>query len=278
MVPSRLALPLCLLLLTAFAGCPCRGYGDRKYAAPTAEEVMAHLAERRAALRSYKDTDSTMDYWIGKDRFRGTVMVMGTLGAKVRINAISPQNTVAVDLACDGVDFVLVDQLNDCVLVGPCTERSIGELLRVPLAPDDFLHLALGATPVLAGARGTLRWDADKGREILELTAPGGASQTIILDGRDGQRTWDLLRSEVRGADGKVLWTADHTAYRLVKDVAGVTHRVPGKSNFKTPAEKSDLLVEWGGAREINLELDEELFRLEAPPVPTCARKGAPSP
>lgn len=276
MPPSRLAFLACLLILPAFAGCPCRSY-DRGYTEPKTEEVLDHLAAKRAALTSFK-TDSTMDYWVGKDRFRGTVLVMGTIGAKVRMNALRPDDAVAVDLACDGESFVMVDQMNNCILTGPCNADSIASLLRVPLAPDDFLYLALGATPVIDGAQGKVTWDSKHGREVVQLEGVGGMTQTILLDGRDGKKTWDLLRSEVKGADGKVIWTSDHTAYKVVKDVAGADHRVPGKSNFKTPAEKSDLLVEWGGEREINLELADELFVLEPPPVAFCGQKPAAAP
>jgi len=267
---SRVAFLACLLILPTFAGCPCRSY-DRSYTAPTTDEVLEHLATRRAGLTSFK-AESQMDYWIGKDRFRGTVLVMGMVGAKVRMNALRPDEAVAADLACDGVNFVFVDQMNNCVLMGPCNEESIAALLRVPLAPDDFLYLALGATPVIEGAQGQVRWDDKHGREVVELEAPGGMKQTIILDGRDGKKTWDVLRSEVKGADGKVIWTTDHTDYQVVKDAQGVSLRVPGKINIKTPAEKSDLLVDWG-KREINLELPEGAFLLDAPPVAMCGQK-----
>lgn len=272
MSPSRLAFALLVLVLPAFAGCPCRNYGDRKYAAPTADQLLDHIAKKNAAAHSFK-TETTMDYWIGKDRFRGTVLIMGEQGAKVRMNALRPDEAVAADLACDGVNFVFVDQMNNCVLTGPCNETSIAQLLRVPLSPDDFLYLALGSTPVIPGASGAVRWDSKNGREILELTGDGGVSQTIVIDGRDGKQTWDVLESTVKGADGKVIWSATHKDYGVEQDVAGAEVRVPDKSKFVTPAEKSDLLVEDWGKREINLELAPEAFVLEPPPVPMCGQK-----
>jgi hypothetical protein len=259
----------CVLIVPAFAGCPCRSY-DRSYAAPGLDELLGHLEARRAALRSYQ-TDSVMDYWIGKDRFRGEVLVMGTTGARVRMNALSPAGgSVAADLACDGVNFVYVDQLNNCVLTGPCTAESIAQLLRVPLEPDDFLYLALGATPVIEGAQGTVTWSSKSGREVLRLTGAGGMQQTVELDGRDGQKTWDVLKSEVRAPDGKVIWTVEHKGYRAVTGEDGTPYRVPGKSQIRTPQEKSDLLVEWGDDREINLELVDDKFDLAPPDVPRC--------
>jgi hypothetical protein len=260
MVPSRLA--FACLVVALLAGCPHKY--KRSYDEPEVNDILAELKIRRDAVHSFK-TDSTMDYWIGKDRFRGTVLVMGEEGAKVRMNALRPDDAVAADLACDGTNFIYVDALNNCVLSGPCTQDSIAALLRVPLSPDDFLYLALGSTPVIDGAEGTLRWDTKRGREVLELTGDGGMTQRIELDGRDGHKTWDLLHSEVKGPDGKAIWTVDHTDYEVVAD-----HRVPGKSHVTTPTDKTDLLVEWGKDREINPELPPQSFELIPPDVPTC--------
>ena len=255
-----------ILLLALLAGCPHKY--KRSYQEPKLDEIMAALEAKQDAIRSFKTTDTTMDYWIGKDRFRGTVLVMGETGAKMRMNALRPDDAVAADLACDGTNFVYVDQMNNCVLTGPCTVDSIAALLRVPLAPDDFLYLSLGATPIIAGATGTVQWDAKHGREVVVLAGDGGMTQRIELDGRDGKKTWDVMRSQVSGPDGKPIWTVDHTDYR---DVDG--HRVPGKTHMTTPAEKSDLLVEWGKEREINIELAPEAFVLEPPDVPMCGAK-----
>ncbi len=272
MSPSRLAfLPLALVLL---AGCP--HHYKRKYPEPTVEEVLLHLQEQRAALSSYRSNANKMDFWAGDDRIRGDVHVQGKLGAFVRMQAENPAGGTAADLACDGANFVYIDRLNNCQLTGPCTAESIAALLRIPLEPDDFLYLALGATPVIDGAQGKLTWSSRSGREVIKLEGTGGMQQTIELDGRDGQKTWDVMKSEVRGADGKVVWTVEHKSYRTMNDEHGKPMRVPGKSNIKTPEAKSDLLVEWASSaedRKINLDLEDDLFYLEPEPVPTCGQK-----
>ena len=56
---------------------------------PTAEDIVARLAKKRAELTSFT-ADSTMDYWLGSQRVKGEVLVMGTPGAKVRFAALSP--------------------------------------------------------------------------------------------------------------------------------------------------------------------------------------------
>jgi hypothetical protein len=269
MVTSRLAALLTVAALPVLACCPGKG-AKRAYPDPTVDDLLAYLETKRAAVSSFK-ADSQMDYWVGDDRFRGTVWVMGKLGSYARLNALKPDDSVAADLACDGTNFVYIDQLNNCELQGPCDEHSIAQLLRVPLEPDEFLYLALGATPVIDGAQGTVKWDSKRAREVIELTGSGGLQQTIELDGRG--KSWNLLRSEMRAADGTVIWTADHTDYGAVKDAAGKDVMVPGKSNFKTPAEKSDLLVEWGERRTVNPELPDEAWILEPSGAPVCGQK-----
>lgn len=275
--PARRALLLLLGGLGGLALLPgCPGPGAR-YPQPagdnTVAAVVARLDQARLATTSFRGA-SVMDYWLGEDRVKGGMLVMGTMGAKVRFNALSPAgDSVLADLACDGRDFVLVDMQNNCTLTGPCSRDSIAQLLRISLDPDDFLQLALGNTPVLPGATGTVTWDAGKGHQVVALSSSAG-SQRIEIDGRQGR--WDVLSSELKDAAGGVVWKVENTDFAAVKDGAGATHRVPGKSRLTQPAQKADLLVEWE-QRTLNLELAPESFQL-APPagLPQCGAKAAP--
>lgn len=260
-------------LLLSLAACPGRSGG---YPQPprdnTVEAVVAKLDKARADAKSFRGA-SVMDYWLGKDRVKGSMLVMGAVGAKVRFNALSPAGeSVMADLACDGRDFVLVDFQNNCMLTGPCTGDSIAQLLRISLTPDDFLALALGNTPVLPGATGTVTWDGSKGHQVVALQGASG-SQRIEIDARD--QRWDVLSSELKDASGAVVWKVENTDFEVVKDEAGVAHRVPGKSRLTQPAQKADLLVEWE-QRALNVELDDAKFQLEPPAgLPQCGAKPA---
>ncbi len=258
-------------------GCPSGGGAHVQPSnAQSVEAVVARLGQEREAVRSFRGA-SVMDYWLGKDRVKGSMLVMGAVGAKVRFNALSPAGeSVMADLACDGQDFVLVDFQNNCMLTGPCNRDSIAQLLRLSLTPDDFLQLALGNTPVLEQAQGKLAWDASKGRQIVELTGPGG-SQRIEIDARD--KRWDVVLSELKDAGGGVVWKVENTDFSSVKDAAGAEHRVPGKSRLTQPAQKADLLVEWE-QRDLNVELSADKFQLEPPAgLPECgASSKSPTP
>ncbi len=256
------------IVLAVFAcGCPSGGGGNYKPPSkmPTAQEVIAQLTKTRDERKSFR-AESVMDYWLGKQRLKGTVLVMGTDQRQVRFNAISPQNDVLADMACDGQDFTLVNMQKNCYLTGPCDESSIAQFLHVKLAPEDVLHLALGTVPIPPQSDGTVTWDASKGYERVELKSPSG-TQKIVIDAREGHA--DVVSAEL-SRDGKVVWSVENTGFVEVKDEAGGTHRLPSTTRFKSPAEQADLLVEWK-ERTVNPTLDPAKFKISVPSgLATC--------
>jgi hypothetical protein len=268
---------IALALGTAYAGCSCTRHKPvtRSYPEPSTEEILAHLADVQRHARSFQ-AESVMDYWMGDERVKATVLLMGRKGARVRINALNPTgDNVAADLACDGIGFEYIDYNNNCQLSGLCTKRSIAELLRISLEPDDFLLMVMGTVPVIADAQGTVTWDERHGREIVELVAPDNRfTQTIVLDGRD--RTWDVLSSEVRDVRGNVLWRMRNKGFEALRAQDGRTFRVPAKSQLEQPQDKADLLVQWK-KRVFNLDIETAKFDMEIPPgLPSCRKEKQP--
>ncbi|MFT3696098.1 MAG: hypothetical protein QM831_23370 [Kofleriaceae bacterium] len=248
------------LLLLILAGCPSGGSGStRPYPEPKIDDVVARLAKSRNELTSFR-ADSQMDYWLGSQRAKGEVLVMGTVGAKVRFAALSPAGGSSMaEMACDGTNFVYVDYQNNCAMTGPCDQRSIAQFFRIELAPDDFLHLAVGTPPVVANPQGTTTWDSKRGVETVALKGTEG-TETLAIDMKDGR--FDVLEATLVGTDGKTRWSVANSDF---VDVGG--HRVPNKSQFKSPDNKQDLLVDWGNAsdRAVNIPLDATKFALNAP-------------
>lgn len=267
---STLAAIACALA-ASHTGCSCIGGRTipRPYAEPSVQAVLDHLATARQNARSFQ-VESVMDYWVGKDRVKGTVLLMGRVGAFMRINALNPTgDNVAADLACAGADFQFIDYNNNCQITGPCDRVSVARLLRVSLEPDEFLLLVAGTTPVISNPQATLTWDAKKGREILTLTSGDGRlTQTITLDGR--KQSWDVLSSVVSDAEGKRLWSLQNKGFRVIQGADGNSYRVPTKTRFKQPREKADLLVRWV-ERTINPTLGDDKFQMSIPPgIPSC--------
>ena len=267
-----------LVLVAAFSGCSCTRAKPvpRSYPEPGTEEVLAHLADVQRHARSFQ-AEGVMDHWVGNERVKGTVLLMGRKGARIRINALSPTgDNVAADLACDGIGFKYIDYNNNCQLTGLCTRRTIAELLRISLEPDDFLLMVMGTTPVIADAQGTVTWDERHGREVVELVAPDNRfTQTIVLDGRD--RTWDVLSSEVRDVRGNVLWRLRNKGFEPLAAQDGRSFRVPDKTQLEQPQEKTDLLIQWK-KRVLNLDIETAKFDMEIPPgLPSCRKDQEPA-
>ena len=232
-------------------------------------DLVARLTKARDAMTSFR-ADSTMDYWLGNQRMKGEVLVMGAVGAKIRFAALSPAGGSSMaEMACDGTNFVYVDYQNNCALTGPCDQRSIAQFFHIELAPDDFLHLAVG-TPPIVGSNGKVTY-AD-GHENLVLTGPAG-TEKLALD-LTNNRT-DVLSAELVGPDGKTQWSVTNTDFVDVQN-----HRVPGKTQFKSPNNQQDLIVDWGSVenRAVNVTIPQASFVLAAPQgLPTCGQQ-APAP
>src|SRR5882757_5992238 len=162
----RFAVPVIALVFAS--GCP-HGEARPGGPSPTVAQVVERLTKAKDELRSFTG-EAVMEYWLGSDRFKGEVLAMGEVGAKVRIAALSPAGgSTLAEMACDGNQFVSVNYQNNCVLTGPCNKQSIASFFGIELAPDDFLHLALGTPPVVAQPTGAVTWDAGKGLHHVEL-------------------------------------------------------------------------------------------------------------
>ena len=267
---KRLALVATITL--ALPGCPGGGSNGikRDYAELKAADVAAKI-EAQQKTRTGFSAESTMDYWLGKDRLKGSVLVMGTTGKKVRFNALSPAGgDVLADMACDGASFAYVDKQNNCQLSGPCDRGSIATLLRVEVEPEDFLFFAVGTVP-LAGKDGSVTWDGKTGHEKVTFNGASG-TQTLEVDLRGGRT--DVIKSELKDAAGKTVWSIENADFGNVKDSAGNEQRLPAKTRFKSPNQQADLVVEWGD-RTLNPDLtDAAKFQVQIPSgLPTCGTK-----
>lgn len=265
---SHLLVPLALVALPLVAACPGPSY-PKPANLPDAAGFVAMVEAQQARARSFKH-NSRMDYRVGDDRIKTTVLVMGEKGAKVRFNALDPTGVVAADLACDGVSYQFVDFQKNCQLSGPCTGQAIAQLLRVNLEPDDFLYLATGTTPLIPGATGSVKWSSKEGRAEVSLSsADKQKTQTIFFDGRDGNR-WDVLESTVRDARGNVDWKLENKDFHAVTGAGGGSFRLAQRTRFEQPAAKGDLRVRWE-KQEVNLDLPDAAWTIDVPAgLPTC--------
>lgn len=282
MMMKRIAIACALMTVAWWAGpgCSCAHQSiPRAYPAPTVEQLLAHVRRNGEVVGSYL-AESTMDYWVGDQRVKATVLVMGERGSKLRFNALNPAtDTTAADLACNGQNFGFLDYQHDCQLTGRCDRRAIAQLLRVSMEPDDFLVLVVGSAPIIPEPTGTVRWDEKRGAEVVELVSPGGSwRQTMVLDGRGGPGQWDVLESVVVDAQGAVDWKLQNKRFGPVTAKDGQVVRVPEATRFEQPKQKADLQVRWK-ERTLNLAIDDAKFKMDVPPgLKVCGGKKSAAP
>jgi hypothetical protein len=271
-----------LFLVAAGLAVGCGDPIKQPYTAPGAEVFVQHLRTVGAQAKTYVATNNTMDYWLGKERIKTTMHVMGEKGAKVRFNGINPQtDNTAADLACDGTNFAFVDFEHDCRLAGVCDRNAIAQLLRVSLEPDDFLLLAVGSAPIIPDPVGKVAWNGKNGTWEVDLTSrTTGQKQRLVLDGDDGDGgKWEVLESTVWDAAGKVTWKLNNKKMKTVKAEDGIPFRLPVYSKFVQPQQKADLVVEWA-TRKINLPPQPpDKFTIDVDPgLRICGQKSQPAP
>ena len=90
------------------------------------------------------------------------------------------------------------------------------------------------------------------GADLLMVDMPGMAMKTPMK----------MSATASVGSDGKTKWSVTNGDYVEVDK-----HRVPGKSQFKSPDNKQDLIVNWGDVqnRKVNLTIAPAKFQLAAP-------------
>lgn len=262
-------------VLLSIAGCGPKNGAVNPNPQLTVEAVIAELAKGREAMTSFRG-ESTMDYWVSGQRMRGDVLVMGKVGKFVRFAALSPAGgSTLVEMACDGTNFVYLNNQENCALTGPCDANSVAMFFGIGLDPDDFLHLALGTPPIVGGnPTGTIKWDGSAKLQRVSLTSSEGTQKVAI---NTAAPNWDVHSTELVGTDGKLRWSVENREFRKV--TGSGERRVPGKTRFKSSAQSQDLLVEWGEQFEVNVDLPTPNFTIQVPAgLATCGQKPAAAP
>jgi hypothetical protein len=204
----------CLVALLV-VGCSACGSGakTRTYPAPPAVDLVTHLREARQRANKNLRADTKADAWIGNDRAKVTVNILGEWGGRFRFQAEGPNNATVADLASDGQEYCFIDAQKNCGECGPATPESIGRLVGLALEPDDLMAVLLGSTPILEG-EATVTWDASNGYEVLTVTSPNGYKQTVKLQAAG--EAWDVKQSELWGPDGKRVFRIRHIEFHAV--------------------------------------------------------------
>jgi outer membrane lipoprotein-sorting protein len=197
------------------AGCPRPGPIARPYPPPGADQLLAALRARQAAVPGMSARVRATS-WLSGERVRATVNMLVERDGRLRFEAeVSLQGTVAT-LATDGGAFALLDARKNELARGPACPENVASLIRIPLAPADVAAILLGDARLPAAARASVDWDAASGTDVLSVPDGSGAVLHIQFRGTGADRR--LVAAGALAAGGALLW---RTAYEDFASVSG---------------------------------------------------------
>ena len=156
-------------------GCGCGGGNTVPgHPAPAVSRVVATLKVGAASVQAVQ-SESVMDYWVGDQRVKGDVYLMGRVGARLRLNALlspaapSPSNLLT---SSETLQLQLFDYNNNCQ--APPVRRRGPRLFAAGAARTrDFYLLSFGAVKPPPGSPGPSPGiPTRRDRERVELHRP----------------------------------------------------------------------------------------------------------
>ncbi len=270
----RLCVALALSASLA-SGCAGSRLSVRPYAPPTADELLAAVRTRQAAVTGM-NAEARATSWLGGERVRGTVQMLVARGGQLRFEAeVALQGTVAA-LAVDRGQFTFIDHQKHRFRVGAACPANVASLVRIPLEPAEVAAILLGDVPLPERATAAeVAWDGAAAADVLILPAPGGATFWLGLRRPNpALAAWDVvyLEGQAPGTSGR--W---RVAYDDLERAGAVA--LPRRVRFAESGKGWDDGVEIRiRERATNPSFPEGAFTLTAPPGYTVEHAPCPVP
>jgi hypothetical protein len=253
------------LVLAALAGAACCGTRalQRPYAAPSAQELVAAVRARQAAVAGM-NVEVRATSWLGGQRVRGTVQMLVARDGRLRFEAeVALQGTVAL-LAVDHAEFTFIDNDKHLFRRGPACPANVASLIRIPLEPPEVAAILLGDLPLPADTRtATVEWDGKRGADVLVLPGSGGTTFWLgVRRPNPAAPAWDIVFLEGQGAADRDRWRVAYDDFERTGAVA-----LPRLIRFAEPGKDWDDGVEIKiRERMLNPSFPEGAFTLAPPP------------
>jgi hypothetical protein len=193
-----------------FAGCNGTRLAMRSYPAPTADELLAAVRARQAAVHSL-NVEARATSWLGGERVRGIVQMLVGRGGQLRFEAeVALQGTVAL-LAVDREQFAFIDHQKHIFRKGPACPANVATLIRIPLLPREVAAILLGDAPLPATeadrTRARVEWDGARRADVLVLPGPQGSTLWLGLRRPNpAAPAWDVVYLEGQEATARGRW------------------------------------------------------------------------
>ena len=243
------------------ASCAATAPAQRSYPVPTADELLAALRARQAAVRSL-NLETRTTSWLGGERVRGTVQMLVERGGNLRFEAeVSLQGTVAALAVHDGA-FVFVDHQKKTFRQGLATANDVASLIRIPLPAQAVAAILLGDV-FFPEASQALDVGWDQGADVLHLLTPDGVQLWVSLRRPvPAVAAWDVVAVAGQPASAGARW---RVSYQDLQRSDGQS--LPALIRFAEPGRDFDDGVEIKVRdRILNPTLPPDAFLLAPPP------------
>lgn len=191
-------------LLLCLVGCATGAAAPRSYPAPTADELMAALRARQAAVRGL-NMEARVTSWMGGERVRGTVQMLVDRNGDLRFEAeVSLQGVVAA-LAVHEGRFVYIDHQKKTFRQGPATPADVASLIGIPLPAQAVAAILLGDAYVPEGSRPLdVTWA--EGADVLHVQTPGGELWISLQRPSPQKPAWDVVAVSGQASASQGRW------------------------------------------------------------------------
>ena len=219
-----------------------------------------------------------LDYFGQQGRASVRQLILTGAPDRLRIQTYIPGlDGVAGVLVCACGQFAYHDRQNDVYHYGPARSDNIARVLPVGLSCTDLGSILLGGLPnarIKTEAEGEpeLSWDDTTGRYKVawKLNRGPHAGGQLVTQIRHGD--WRVAEIKVKDSAGKLQYT--YTAKSFERFGGQL---LPTSRRFLVADDSEDISLS-GDKVELNPELPDLLFQLEAPPGSQLAYLGDRSP
>ncbi len=248
------------------SGCPAPVIRDRPYPAPSAAELIAEVQKSHARILALR-ARAKADVFGREGRVKVDIAVVAARPQRLRLAGENSLTGPLLTMATDGLTFQLLDVRENRFQSGAVSACNMSRFLGVALHPRQVIEVLMGSVPLLPNpVAAEVTWNGrDGGRDVLTLRDARGVTEVISLQAQD--KTWDVREAEGRDEKGQPVWRLRHENFANVAlgDSGAAMVRLPAVTYIEDPPHKSDIRLRWR-ERELNPELEEGIFHLEAPP------------
>lgn len=221
---------------------------------PPPAEVLSQLRASAGSRQSLR-TLGRVTYFGDKGRVRLKAVLLARRPGSFRVETLSPFEQPLDVMASDGDDLWLLSK--DQLRFGAATPHNIARLLPLVMGPEAVVDTLLGGIPDAEGTTAERIERDEDGRWLLWVSTQRGDRGRLLVD---------PVKREVREM---VLLDAADAARVTVRysDFEAIPSggALPRKIEVKLEAEGSEVTIKLGEP-DVNVPLDDALFRIEAPP------------